>query len=598
VLGINSEAQPSATVTLSQIDDAMSKFADLPFNGDGIIEPASTGEREGLSLLLKTLIDAGYTIQGSGVVQGVDASCVEGFLADVKAAASWHDEAVDKPDLVPFGDSSPVLLSLYNANREMVDDFFRRCRILAMANSDEISGELGAVFSSLLAKNIADDAGGLTGLPLALPNKESVLDIEKPLHPVFEESCKAFFQALSKAEAAPCKQMTFVHWNMIKAKIAPYKDWIDRKPHSGAFTLGDEAVHAYMKDSRFGELLELIEKDMTYGSYAEHFHELKNLSLLKRDLLRILRNFVNFDDFYLRKKGVFQSGRLDVDGRELEYCMEVSNPAAHTTMAGLASTYLIYCDCTNKEGGKKAIVDALTSGDADTLFAGRNGLYYDAANSEWDAVITKMITQPISIREAFFSPYKWFVRTLEDLAMKRAANAEAASMGKVKSAAETTVNVVAKPETVPVISPKKIDVGTVAAIGVALGSIGAMITGILTTFVGMGAWMPIGLLSIVLLISGPSMILAYMKLRKRNIGPLLNAEGWAVNGKLKVNVPFGATLSHLAVLPLGSTRQINDPFAKKRRPWLLYFAVALIVALAISWVLGWLNPLLSSLGLR
>ena len=110
--------------------------------------------------------------------------------------------------------------------------------------------------------------------------------------------------------------------------------------------------------------------------------------------------------------------------------------------------------------------------------------------------------------------------------------------------------------------------------------------------------MPVGLVSIVVLISGPSMILAYMKLRKRNIGPLLNAEGWAVNGKLKVNVPFGATLSHLAVLPLGSSRQINDPFAQKRRPWLLYFMIALVVALAISWALGWLDPLLSTLGLK
>ena len=134
------------------------------------------------------------------------------------------------------------------------------------------------------------------------------------------------------------------------------------------------------------------------------------------------------------------------------------------------------------------------------------------------------------------------------------------------------------------------DVGTVAAIGVALGSIGVMVTGILSLFVGMGVWVPVGIIGILLLISGPSMILAYMKLRRRNIGPLLNAEGWAVNSRLKVNVPFGGSLSHLAVLPAGANRQLADPFAEKKKPWGLYIAILVLVgALIAVYFLGWLG---------
>ncbi len=221
---------------------------------------------------------------------------------------------------------------------------------------------------------------------------------------------------------------------------------------------------------------------------------------------------------------------------------------------------------------------------------GRNGIFYDTEGESWDAVITKVVTQPISIREAFFSPYKWLVKTLEDMAMKRAASAEAASMNKMKAAGETAAQAgkaEAKPEQ---LAPKKMDVGTVAAIGVALGSIGAMVTGILTLFVGMGIWIPVGVLGILLLISGPSMILAYMKLRKRNIGPLLNAEGWAVNSRLKVNVPFGGSLSHLAALPPGASRQMADPFAEKKKPWGLYFTILLLVGVLIAaYFLGWLG---------
>jgi hypothetical protein len=241
--------------------------------------------------------------------------------------------------------------------------------------------------------------------------------------------------------------------------------------------------------------------------------------------------------------------------------------------------YLIYCDLSRKDGAKKSISAALTAGDADNIFVGRNGIFYDADNNDWDAVITKVIVQPISIREAFFSPYKWFVRTLEDLAMKRAAAAEAESMGKMKDSAGAVV--APKGGVLEgaglLAGPKKIDVGTVAAIGVALGSIGAMVTGSLGIFFGMGIWMPMGIIGVILLISGPSMILAYMKLRKRNIGPLLNAEGWAVNGKLNINVPFGATLSHLSTLPPGSSKQLQDPFAVKESPWKFYIYGVLII---------------------
>jgi hypothetical protein len=304
----------------------------------------------------------------------------------------------------------------------------------------------------------------------------------------------------------------------------------------------------------------------------------------------VLKNFVNFDDFYLKKQGIFRSGHLFLDGKRLDLCLEVLNPGSHASMAGMSSMYLLYCSLSQKDGRKKSVVAALTAGDADNIFVGRNGVFYDSDGSDWDAVVTKVVVQPISIREAFFSPYKWFAKTLEDLAMKRAANAEAASKDTMKTVAATTAEAdkaSVKPDSLPI---KKVDVGTVAAIGVALGSIGAMVTGILGIFFGMGIWMPIGFAGVFLLISGPSMILAYMKLRKRNLGPLLNAEGWAVNGKLKINVPFGTTLSHLATLPPGSSRQMFDPFAEKKKPWGLYFAILVIVAVLVTaYILGWLN---------
>ena len=80
-----------------------------------------------------------------------------------------------------------------------------------------------------------------------------------------------------------------------------------------------------------------------------------------------------------------------------------------------------------------------------------------------------------------------------------------------------------------------------------------------------------------LLISLPSVVLAFLKLRKRNLGPILDANGWAVNARAKINIPFGATLTDLAKLPPGSRRDAHDPYAEKGFPWMRAVLLVLLM---------------------
>ena len=58
-----------------------------------------------------------------------------------------------------------------------------------------------------------------------------------------------------------------------------------------------------------------------------------------------------------------------------------------------------------------------------------------------------------------------------------------------------------------------------AAIGLAVGAIGTALAAVLTGFLSLSWWeMPLAVGGLMLLISGPSMIMAYMKLRQRNLG--------------------------------------------------------------------------------
>ena len=89
----------------------------------------------------------------------------------------------------------------------------------------------------------------------------------------------------------------------------------------------------------------------------------------------------------------------------------------------------------------------------------------------------------------------------------------------------------------------------------------------------------------------PSMILAFMKLRKRNLGPILDANGWAVNARAKINVPFGGSLTKVATLPPGSQRDLFDPFAEKKSPWpkVILLVIILWIIYAILNNLGYIN---------
>lgn len=82
---------------------------------------------------------------------------------------------------------------------------------------------------------------------------------------------------------------------------------------------------------------------------------------------------------------------------------------------------------------------------------------------------------------------------------------------------------------------------------------------------------------------GAEHIIAWLKLRQRSLGPILDASGWAINGRMRINVPLGASLSRTARIPRGAERQLPDPFAESNtwRYWLLLGMVVIGAAYAV-----------------
>ena len=287
-----------------------------------------------------------------------------------------------------------------------------------------------------------------------------------------------------------------------------------------------------------------------------------------------MKNYVSFSNFYTGGETAFQAGVLFFDTRATTLCFELNGDDRHATLDILSGAYLLYCDIT-RGTAKRKLLALLTNGASDNIVVGRNGLFYDRDGNDWNATITKVIANPVSVREAFFSPYKNLARMIEEQIAKKANAANEKSDALVATAADKTVNM--PKEAAASLPNKKLDLGTIALIGTAIGGISTLIGSLLQALFGLGLWVPLGLIGLILIVSGPSMILAAMKLRKRSIGPILEANGWAINAHAKINIPLGSSLTKLASLPKNARLAHLDPFAEKKKGRNIFISVLILL---------------------
>ncbi|BET65726.1 hypothetical protein ASA1KI_06440 [Opitutales bacterium ASA1] len=575
----------SATVSLADVGNTAAIFAATKFNGDGVVTAESAGsDATTASLVGEIVATQGGATDRSGK-PGVDAGKLGAFYGELAAFDAWTKQAeADKAGILPLGDATGAGLAALEAVRTKIDDFFGRCRLAAFdARAIAALNRQESEFLELAAKDLSVTADEISNFPLARVEASKALPLVEGVNPAWVAAVDAFRTAVvAPLFGADKTSLTESEWAQLKGKFTAYKAWSGSKAGASVASLGIERVRAILAGDGRAKIDALIVEDLKLAPQFTGIATVEKLLRFNRDLVRLLHNFVAFTDFYSPDKlAVFQAGTLYLDSRSCELVVRVADGGKHAAMAGLSKAYLAYCNCTRPATGETMeIAAAFTNGDSDHLMVGRNGIFYDRKGRDWDATITKVIDNPISIRQAFWAPYKKFVRMLEEQAAKRAAAAEAASDAKMANAASATANAdkAAKPE------PKKFDVGTIAALGVAVSGIVAVLTAIIGGILGLTWWqIPLAVIGVLLAISGPSMIIAALKLRQRNLGPILDANGWAVNGRVKINIPFGTSLTDIAHLPAGAQRTLDDPFGEKKTPWGLYLFLLALVAAAV-WV--------------
>ncbi len=579
----------STEITIDDMADMERIVAGTRFNGDGVI-PADAADDAAIQQVITDVIDCLGSEEDRSGKPGISQEKLDQFFAEALAYSEWQKEALTNArTLCPLGDATMSAAEALLAVQDKVDDYFTRCRLAAFdVRALNALNRQAEEYIAIADKNLSPALGEMKGFPLARVDVQKALPLKEGINPAWITAMAAFDAQVIKPLMGEKTTLTETEWESIRITFTPYNDWLSRKEGAAVERLGLNRVHEILNGPSKEGIADLIAKDKALEPEFSNIASVEKLVRYYRDLFTLLHNFVSFGDFYNRKnKAIFQAGTLYLDGRSCDLCVRVDDIEKHAALASLSRIYLTYCLCTRKGGEERmTIAAAFTGGDSDFLMAGRNGVFYDRKGQDWDATIVKVIDNPISIRQAFWSPYKQLARMISKQIGKLASARDKAVMekaavkitegGRTLEAGKAAASAQAPPFDVAKFA------GIFAAIGLAVGFIGTAIVSVVTGFLKLAWWqMPVVIGGLALIISAPSVIMAWLKLRQRTLGPILDANGWAVNARVRINVAFGSSLTKLAALPEGAVRSLEDPFADKKRLWPKIILLLLVLLILI-----------------
>ncbi len=539
----------SETISLATVTGAAKLFNAQAFNGDGVVTPKSTPDAAVADLIAQIVAVEGAVADRSGEA-GVDQAKADAFFADAAAHLAWR--AAEK-DAATLGDATASAYAAFAAVEAKIDEYFTP----------------------------PED------LPLVAEDPTPSIPLTEGLNPLWQDK----FQVFAAQTAGPAlglagvELLTRAQWGEVKAKLAPYGAWLAAKAGAAVEGLGENVLAQAIEGGRMQAAVnDLIARDLALADEYARFVDCERALRYAAHLADWLCNYVNQANLYDSKSAcVFRTGELYIDGRVCNLCFHVANEGAHAALAAKSKCCLLYVKLSRKATGEaREICAVVTAGATAPLYVGRNGIFYDCDGKDWDAVVSKVVEAQVSLREAFWSPWAKIAAAISEQCRKFLATKQEATVAKVGTAVPVPAAPAAKTG-----SDGAALASSVAALGVGIGMAGAAFAGLIGLLTGLPLWKVFaGVAAIILLVSLPSVVLAWFKLRARDLGAILNACGWAVNRPLYFSMGLARTFTRPAVMPVGAA-VARDPYASHTfLKCVLLLLVLAGVAVGVCWKRG------------
>ncbi len=332
-------------------------------------------------------------------------------------------------------------------------------------------------------------------MPLVTEEPDRELPLREHLNPKHLEAILAFDELCVHPVLGDVASLDRLGWKKVKAALAPYRAWVAEKPVMNAGLLGR---------------LEDEERELRYRLH----------------LLELLENYVNMKRLYLDDLAIFQTGTLRIDAKEMTLCFHVESEAAHAALADKSKCCVLYLKLSRpSEGATRQICAVVTAGTVGQLYAGRNGVFFDRDGKDWEAVVTKVLENQVSLMEAFWSPWRKLGESVASLVRKFLGDKQTESQKKLCTGVQNAQ------------SGNAALASSVAAIGIGVGMMGTAVAALAAAVKGMTPWQfLLSIIAVLMVVSLPSVALTWMNLRRRDLGAILNACGWAVNRPMRFSV--------------------------------------------------------------
>ena len=586
-------SKTASSITLEQINEFKTLVSNALQNGDGIIPPGPVKDEITADCIKFAMAAVGSQKDISGA-DGVGSTELDAFEAMLNGFLAWTDEGVAREkELFPYASATAGLWGAYLSVAADVDDYFESCHALVYAGSPD-SG-------SRVPKNTFDpnDSSSVEDFfkkaPLAPADPACILHMNERVNPNRAAALDAFFKAFRASVPGDANSISEAEWTAFKAAIAPYGDWTGRKNTDKLDGLDLEQLRKVAASKAFADIRAMIAEDAVVSNNVTCCDLVRKVIICQTNLREFLNNFINMEALFSpAKRSFILAGKLVMNGYNFHMCMIVHDVAAHKKIAATSNVCVMYINATTGTAPatkSMTLAVAVTAGTMRRLFVGKSGVFYTPDGLIWDAVITDLIQQPVSLKEAILMPFYRIGDIIQAQAEKHFAAKTNAFEADVTKGVDAKLAGGDQPKKEGGLNMPMLIMGG----GVGIAALGSSFAFMAKSLQGVSVWRILAvLLGIFIIICAPFVILSLLKLFRRSLTRFLEANGCALNREMRLTLALGRIFTYVPRIPgkfslyaLNTASAGDDPDLDdaSKHPFLNIVYKILIIVLIVQIVL-------------
>lgn len=584
------ESADPAPVTLEQVRRRRTELENKPISGVGIVLPDAADD-PAIRRFIKDIIQTVGAAEHPSGAPGVDADKLQLFLNESASYLQWLEQGQD-PAIMPLGDQTAPASEIADLLEDRIHSYFTQCRALRF--DPAIGNKLTPAVAGEFPETPPDDAGlqqWLQRCPIATIQPDPSLGLDDQLNPAFADAVGQLFdQVVRPILGQQVDRFDDRQWQQIRKTLAPYRQWADAKPEHAPEAIDTQQLQTYQDPKYHQAVADLLAQAQASVIALDSVLLLEKLMLYQANLLNLSRNFISLRQLY--EDGcnpLFNEGQLIMDGRRFALALRVDNRKEHEPLAKAGRIFTMYVELIAPDNTiKYEVAVPVVNGSRSNLSIGKHGTFEHVDGRNWHAKVLQIIDAPISLPEAVRAPFARLgdaitskLDQITQASEKQLDTAGGSMVGDVHSrtvktgtdnlaATATTPAASDKPTTASTPSPATTGTagatsqgpwlsGTLIGGGIAIAAVGSSLAYIFQSLAALQWWqILIGLMAAILVVLIPSIILAWIRLRRRDLSGLLEGSGWAINDRIRLTRPQRRQLTFVPPYP-DDARFIRTP---------------------------------------